>query len=376
VGLTPPTGAKGYVARVRLFRGAFAELGEPRPDATIDTYVALPVTAAEGITNITVTLMTDEVATTSGTLDAPIAAHVGTPKGLAGTWKPALRVPCTGTPQPGEVCIPGGAYWMGNPLVPSGTHNDNDPTIVRIVALAPFFLDATEVTVAALRASGVTKVSKPELMSIVLGQVGPPLQCTWTPQKGNYDALPVTCIGWDLARAHCQALGKDLPSEAQLQYVASGLAGNPFVWGTDEPTCADAVYQRAIPIFTFDACPGRWVEPARSGAKDRLVLPDGGTVFDIAGNVAEHALDVWNLQSESCWGTGVFHDPVCNSPSADPHAAGQHTVVGGGWTFGASGLAAAFRRPSYSWAKVAGQTAGGSDDQRVTGIGFRCARGD
>jgi formylglycine-generating enzyme required for sulfatase activity len=372
VGITTPPGASGYVARVRLFRGRFVELGEPRADATLESVVALPPTAAEGATSVTVLLHTDDVARPRGTLAAPIAAELRLPDGLAGTWSGAARRGCSSAPNPGEVCVPSGAYWMGNPE----THvvfQTGDSTVMRLVSLSPFFLDAAETTVASFRAAGIASTTDPLQFN-----AKDPAYCTFTTSSSNNDELPVSCVSWDKARAYCNLRGGDLPSEAQYQYAASGLEGRLYVWGEDAPSCGDAVYARTISLPPDYKCPGAWSSPAGAGAKDRLVLPNGGVVVDLAGNVSERALDLWNALTESCWGTGVFRDPVCTTPSAEPGVSARHTVVGGSWLVGSTVLVASSRGPEFAFAMAQSMVnANGNPlSPNVANTGFRCARAD
>ncbi|HEY8080123.1 MAG TPA: SUMF1/EgtB/PvdO family nonheme iron enzyme [Labilithrix sp.] len=376
IGITTPPGVSGYRARVRLFRAAFVELGEPRPDATIESVVALPEAAEEGITPVTVVLMTATLAHPIGTLDAPAPATAGASRPL-GTWAGAQRVPCANAPHDGEVCIPGGAYWMGNPRLGSVVV-PGDAVVLRIASLAPFFLDAKEATVGAFRAAGVAAQSDP-LPYSTDQRPRPPVHCTWTAAPGNDEELPVTCLSWQRARAFCRARGADLPSEAQFQYAASGLTGATYVWGDDDPTCDDAVYDRAQIYQPDTKCPGDGVGVAGTGARDRLVLPTG-TVLDLAGNVSEHALDTWNFANEPCWGTGVFIDPVCTQPSANPgimHASSVHSVVGGSFVATSFFVAAAVRMPDPFSPDVPSMgPEGGNADIGIGSTGFRCARAD
>src|SRR6185436_82728 len=98
----------------------------------------------EGSIDVTVFLPTDAVGRPIGTLDDPIPADLRAPGiSAVGTWPGARRVPCQGMANPGEVCVPGGAFWMGNPLLSVG-----DATRQRLVVLSPFFIDSAEVTVA------------------------------------------------------------------------------------------------------------------------------------------------------------------------------------------------------------------------------------
>lgn len=373
IGVTPPVGATGYRVRVRLFRAAFVEEGEPRADATLETVASLPPIASEGLTEVTVVLHTDDVARPVGTLDDPVAPIAGRPSGaLVGTWAPAHRRPCAGAAGDGEVCVPGGAYWMGNPL--TRLFFPLEAPRLRLVALSPFFLDATEVTVERLRDAHGATDRDPMRYDPLDGLPGPPLHCTYQNASSDTDDLPVNCISWERARAFCATRGGDLPTEAQFQYVAGGLASRLYVWGDDPPSCDDAVYARSDFIAPELRCPGQWVEPAGSGKRDRLVVPGGGVILDVAGNVTERLLDRFQQPQESCWGTGVFHDPVCTTGSANPSFAGRHSLATGSFVASGAALAAAARGPDYDFTAALRHPAGGPLAPAVTSAGFRCAR--
>lgn len=374
VGITPPPGVTGYRARIRLFRAAHGSIGgEPRPDASIDVTTSLPPAPAEGIVSATVTLRTENVARPSGSLDAPVPAAPRAAEALP-LWAPAMRAYCTRPPAPGEVCIPGGAFWMGNPLL-TAFHAPGDSVVMRIAALAPFFLDDREVRVDRFRASMVAISGDPMRHAPDDGSPGPIIHCTYTDAIGNDEDLPVNCVSWARARAHCASRGADLPTEAQLQYAAGALEGRLYPWGEDSPTCSDAVYARAPHVLAVEhVCPGNWVLPAGNGDRDRIALRQG-VLLDLAGNLSEMALDLWNLQTESCWGAGVFFEPLCTTPSSDPNANGQHTVVAGSFLDPAGAITVAQRRPAFSFSRAqAAGPAGGIHAPQFAGIGFRCAR--
>ena len=82
-------------------------------------------------------------------------------------------------------------------------------------------------------------------------------------------------------------------------------------------------------------------------------------VLDVTGGVTEWARDQWNRETEGCWGTGVFFDPFCDTPSAlDPAA---RVMRGGGWYASIWLLRASLRaRTVDEQFAVAGE------------IGFRC----
>jgi formylglycine-generating enzyme required for sulfatase activity len=354
IGVVPAVGADGYTARVRMFRGAVLEDGQPDPDSTLDTTVALPAIASEGITEATIVLSTDDVAVPQGQ-GAPVTPDPGPPApGLVGTWPGAQVVPCNGSPAANEACIPGGAYWMGNPLVQGEPYNGGDNTrIQRLVTVSPFFTRTTEVTVAEFRAAKLKATPTPN------DPINDPM-CTYTAApSAKYDPLPVTCVVWQDARSYCQAMGGDLPSEAQFEYMASALESDLYVWGNDEPACGDAVFAR----MTNEECPPAAL-PTKpgTGARDRLSLAgNGAPVVDLAGNVQEWALDVYNAEGPPCWGVGVFQDPVCTAKSSDPTTVGWRSIRGGAFVLVPASMRAASRdaNPANVYRTI---------------MGFRCVR--
>jgi formylglycine-generating enzyme len=376
-GVLPPL-AGGGTLRVRLFRGSATVEGEPDPGSTIDVTFALPaVSSSGGIVERTLYLPTEEVGTPRGT-ESPVATLPGPPSpSHVGTWPGAIRKNCPAAPLAGEVCVPGGAYWMGN--VASAGQGLNSGDVSRLVVLSPFYVDETEMTVATLRRLG--GVVAGEFWS---GEKGCSTAdyCTVTPNPGPNEDLPATCLDWAHARATCTSQGKDLMSEAQYEYLASGLAGQPYVWGTDVPQCGDMVFERggfgAYSGYAEDCvhpsnrgpfCNGGIIVgglglggplPPRSGSRDRLTiaLPGWtGTVFDLAGNVAEFTQDRWSPETGPCWSRrGVYTDPVCETSST-----AEQTNRGGDWSSDPQNSLAAFR----DWNQV---------NESSAQIGFRCAR--
>ena len=333
VGLAPPVGQAGWMAHVQMFPTEFTSAtGDPDPETTVDVTVALPTVTPMGVQVLTVTLGTAQVgqpvsaATARTTEGEPVAS-------LVGTWGPAQRVGCTNAPRAGEVCVPGGASWVGTTQTANPPLPNTARLPPRIVVLSPFFLDALEVTVASFRQGGGQGALAATGTS---GKTSILDWCTFSPSPGATDQAPVNCLTWAQARAYCQARGADLETEAQWEYVAGALQGSRFIWGSDLPDCDAGVWGRSgYGVFAAEthACPSAPPGSAPAAldasprARDMLQL-DGGTIYDIAGNVIEWTLDTWELPDGGCWGTArLYQDPVCG-PEED---AAIHPARGGAW---------------------------------------------
>jgi sulfatase modifying factor 1 len=373
VGIRTPVGAGGYAARLRIFRSAFASAsGDPDPDSTIDVTVALPAVAAEGVTEVTAVLHTDDVGVPVGT-DAPIDPVAGRPSAsLVGTWPGAAPVGCSGKGGPGEVCIPGGAFWLGTTDVEIPHDNAAYALRPRLVTLSPFWLGDREVRVDALRATG----QQPHAWTGSSAGTAWDDWCTFTAAPGPNESRPVNCVGWSDARAHCNSLGADLPTEAQLEYAAGGLTNHRFVWGEENPQCGDAIWGGGgagfYGYFSFICAPDAPSAaplPVEAGkrARDQLVLPGGGVVYDLAANLVEWAVDRWNGPDEPCWRQpGVYQNPACNQKS--PSLGDVRAVRAGSWIDSGEYLLATNRD--------AGDSSSPTDPSVGPALGFRCARAD
>ncbi len=338
VGIAPLPETSGYRARVRMFsRRLTGEDGEPDPDAVLETVVALPVVGATGKIEASVVLHTDDVGTKVGSLEEPIEPTLGAASSSAvGTWPLAARVACAEDPPPGMVCVPGGAYWMGDRRKPWAVLPGHDVTRPRLVVLSPFFMDAHEVTAGEFRAQGkgIPAYAYPG------GTTGATLldYCTYAPSLVGRDEMPMNCLLWSGASAYCRRRGADLPTEAQTEYVAGGLQNLAFPWGEDVPACEDAVFSRlGYGLFANSTTTCRPAEPyggpveVGTSRRDRLALPTG-TIVDIAGNVAEFQRDRWHRKDEPCWvKPGVYQDPVCGNAQPLSVDGDRRTVRGGNW---------------------------------------------
>lgn len=349
-GFFPRPHTPGHRARVRLFRSGGTASGEPRPASTLESTVLLPEVGDEGVVETTVVLRLAELAHPRGSLEAPLAPDPGRPPaGIVGSFPGARVVPCKGDPHDDEACIPGGAFWMGNPRLDVLDAREADGTLERVVVLSPFFLDRTEVTVVAMRAARVARV----IDDPVEANPSRP-ECIYTAEPGKDDDRPVNCLSWQRARAFCEKNGKRLPSEAEYEYAAGALVSRAFPWGGDLPACADAIHGGK-------ECPNaKGPLVAGSGARDRVVF-GGAVVVDLAGNLRELALDRFRRGDEPCWGTGVLVDPVCERDPPETEIA--RSVRGGSYRDEGTLLRAAQR--------------GFIENERFAIselVGFRCAR--
>ena len=229
-----------------------------------------------------------------------------------------------------QVFIPGGAYKRGRThLLPDDglqwwpdLLEDERP--VKTIAVDPFYLDAHEVTNQDYAA--FVKATRHR---------APYNWPQGAPPKGK-EKMPVAAVDWNDACAYCQWAGKRLPSEAEWERAARGLAeGQKYPWGDKDPTKKQAC---------FDTMRG----PCEAGQ----FPPNYFGLYDMAGNVWEWTADYYERQWYS------------KSPGRNPTgpATGQYRVIrGGSWSDVAKYLTNSYR----SWARPL---------ERSPNIGFRCAR--
>jgi formylglycine-generating enzyme required for sulfatase activity len=378
VGIQPEPGDKDLVARVRIFRGDRSRDGQPPESATLETRVKLPSVGEEGITHVFVTLRTDNVGTIQEE-DAVVVKESELPSSsLVRSWKDAERVPCTDEPQDGEVCIPGGAFWLGDVSL-TGNDDIADADEERLVVMPPFFIDSEEVTVEDFRkvadeldADGY--VLPPEWNGETTGEtLNEYATYTSGPSPDDPDDehkfLPVTAILWETANAYCEHIGKQLPTEAMFEFLASGRGlEHLYPWGNDLPKCGDVVFGQAgtgiYPNFSGEcrAPDSRGgPRPPQSGPLDEITV-DGEAIYDLGGNVSEWSRDWFYAQSTGPFeNLGVLYDPEATTePRSDTPA---RTVKGGSWRGEVIQLQAASR-------------ANLEPDIDNRSVGFRCARRD
>jgi formylglycine-generating enzyme len=377
IGFMPMPGVTGYRARVRLYRQVFLERTRPIEKTTLDATVALPPIDSEGVVEGTVFLAAHHVGKPQGTPDAPVAWIAGSPPPGVDVWKLAHRTPCAGSPRKSEVCIPGGAFWLGHPFAAGGPNRD-DPAAPRLTVVSPYFLDRAEVTVGAYRQWLLERNREhdgdPASAPAEPDRLAPRDWCTFPKQlaDGSRDRQPLNCISSDRARQYCSErdplASAYLPTEAQLEYVSGAFESRLYSWGDRPPECADAVFARGGAGQFANSLPGE-CRPLESFGGPDEVEPDGDGVLvrDLAGNLAELTRDAWSQQGDEhgCRAGPLLVDPECTSVSSSP----RHVAKGGSWGSEPYELRAAYRAPiSAPYSEKYADTRLGPL------VGFRCAR--
>jgi hypothetical protein len=215
------------------------------------------------------------------------------------------------------------------------TECESDELPYHEVTLDKYFMDKTEVTVAAYGEC----VTAGGCIAPYTGSY-----CNWN--VGGKEDHPVNCIDWNLSKAYCEWAGKRLPTEAEWDKAARGTDGRKYQWGNGLATCEYAVMNEGGNGCGTDST---WSVCGKSPAGDS---PYG--LCDMAGNVWEWVSD---------WYGSAYYN---SSPSVDPQGptTGSNRVLRGGRFINNAAVVRASRRgnvlPTY---------------QDYT-FGFRCATDD
>jgi formylglycine-generating enzyme required for sulfatase activity len=263
------------------------------------------------------------------------------PTPVARTHDELRAVPCGEAPE-GTACVPGGWFIRGVdedphwPCWQAGRPRKVPPDSVPAsrVWTDTFYMDLTEVTVAAYRACVKAGACK---------RAGPSYSDFSRPGQ------PITGISWFDARQFCEAQGKHLPTEAEWEKAARGPDGELYPWGNEPANCERAVIRD-------DAKGGRscGVEKHGGHPEKGRVLKVGSRpagrygLFDMVGNAEEWTADwygeSWAACGEPCQGI----NPRGPCPGADRCPGHPYkSVRGGSWYWPAVHAKGSHRRPHF-----------------------------
>jgi formylglycine-generating enzyme required for sulfatase activity len=173
------------------------------------------------------------------------------------------------------------------------------------VALSAYYVDRTEVTVAAYR------------RCIELGRCTAPAYAAGG-QRFDRPDYPVTLVRWNDADAYCRFVGGRLPTEAEWERAARGRSGRRFPWGNlfNKGACNHG----AAALLDHDDSDG-YAELAPVGSFPLGRTRDG--IDDMAGNVEEWVADAVDA-------FGAAHYPARSEVNPRGAPAGALRVVRGG----------------------------------------------
>jgi formylglycine-generating enzyme required for sulfatase activity len=250
---------------------------------------------------------------------------------------------------PGMKRVEGGTFRMGSP---SDGETPSDESPQRQLALDPFCLDETEVSVGAY---AECTSCKPLASDVRVEGLTPNAITFWSKFCNRADARdhPVNCIDWQGANEYCEAMGKRLPSEAEWELAARGESASTYPWGEAPPT-GERVNACGIECSRMLSERGGLVEkkmyddddsaPATAGVGTHPAGATRAGVMDLAGNVWE-------------WTSSHY----CRYDEADCEDS-RRVIRGGGWnSVESQDVRAARRLPS-------------APSARSWSVGFRCAK--
>jgi sulfatase modifying factor 1 len=263
---------------------------------------------------------TDSCDVASGCVVAPVAAGVSC--GSAKVCDGAAT--CVTVAPEGMAFIPAGRFWMG-------CNATDDPACNPIaspqheVALTPYYIDVSEVTVAQYKKCVDAGVCLAPLYTYPQ---------TYTASYPTFADNPVNFITWKQAQQYCKWRGAefDLPTEAQWEMAARGsceqngssngpacrAAMRKFPWGNSKATCQ-------LAVFAFEPTASGWAAGCGTYITAEVgSVPLGDSPYglhDMAGNIQEFTRDWY----------APYAAPLASDP-AGPASSGtlaEHPIRGG-----------------------------------------------
>ena len=255
------------------------------------------------------------------------------------------------------IFVPGGIFQMGC----DSTHNGGFPCStnelpLHTVNLNGYYIDKFEVTNEKYHQCAATGAC-----------AAPSKESSYTHPDYYYNVAftyyPVIWVDWTRANNYCNWAGKRLPTEAEWEKAARGVADTrTYPWSDGTPNCTLANYRNVGVGY----CMG---DTSQVGSYPAGASPYGA--LDMAGNVWEWVND-WYGSDYYCHGpSAITQEPWSFCGIAPPYlslwlnptgpANGTYKVYrGGSWNYLWEGLRVAFRFSKY-------QTFNDNN------IGFRCA---
>ena len=234
------------------------------------------------------------------------------------------------SPKNGMSLIPAGTFMMG--CQRGDSHCEDDEKPAHRVRLDAYYIDQTEVTVAAYRKCVQAKKCK-----------APKKNDHSNYDKRGRDNHPVNYVNWHNAKAYCAFVSKRLPTEAEWENAARAQDGDVYPWGDSSPNDKRARFGKGWDGGTV---------PVRSYAAGAHGL------YDMAGNLWEWVEDCYE---DKAYKRSDNTDKLITSPvnGQDVCPSGRRVLRGGSFDDWARDLRASFR----NW-----------DDPgfRYGIIGFRC----
>ena len=260
--------------------------------------------------------------------------------GMAALAGACFAVHLASASEDGMVRLPGGTFTMGSETGLADERPAHD------VTLRPFRIDRRPVTNAEFaaflqRIGGTSNRRGQHLFDWDDGDaLIRKLDGRWRADPG-YEQHPAIEMTWYGARDYCLSQGKRLPTEAEWEFAARGIAGRNYPWGDAPPDAGRARFG------------GRWGSTVPAGSRAAGATPDG--VRDLAGNVHEWTASI-----------AMPYPYRADNGREHPDRIADRVTRGGAADTGADTLRATWRGATVSRRATAGHH----------NIGFRCAKDD